>query len=105
MIILMCLPHMKIQRTKLNTWLVKKVKHVDFFSICKVGLKTLKTILYLHSSDGQKDPSCSSISAECVISILLAYMPLNYVKLQAFFILVFLPLVAQIKFMQLLNEK
>lgn len=96
-------------------WHVKKVKHVDylkgvgcflfFFPICNLGLQTLKTILYLHSSGGQNDPSCSSISAKCVISILLAYMPLNYVKLQAFFILVFLPLVAQIKFMQLLNEE
>lgn len=55
------------------------------FSVCNVGLQTLKTILYLHSSGGQKDPSCSSISAECVISIFLAYMPLNYVKLQVFF--------------------
>lgn len=38
--------------------------------------------MLLHSSSGQKGPSCNFVSAECKNSKLLFHIPLKHVKLQ-----------------------
>lgn len=53
----------------------------DYFSGHGVERLGLETVMYLHSSGGQKDLLCTS--AGCVSSKLIANMPQKYVKLKA----------------------